>query len=340
MSRAMADTVLTEPWMAGARFRADSSTGLYESYYLRGNHPRRPLAFWIRYTVLVPTGRPEQAIGELWAVFFDGESGRHVVAKEEHPISSADLAPDTLDVRIATARLDGRRAVGSVAGPMQAIGWDVTLAGGGAPMFLLPRAGYDRAFPSAKSLVLRPNVVFTGDLDVDGRPVDVTGWQGSLNHNWGTRHTDHYAFGQVAGFDGSPETFLEVVSARVRVGPVRLPMVTCLSLRHEGRTHTLVDPVKGLRVSARFGYFYWTFDAATDDVLVHGEMRAEPEDLIALNYYNPPGGIKHCLNTKIADCTLTLTDRHTGRGQTLSASRRALFEILTDHRGHGVVVRA
>jgi hypothetical protein len=43
---------------------------------------------------------------------------------------------------------------------------------------------------------------------------------GSQNHNWGSRHTDHYAWGQVAGFDDDPDAFLELSTARVRVGPL------------------------------------------------------------------------------------------------------------------------
>ena len=49
------------------------TTGHYESFFLRANHPSLPLAFWIRYTIFSPQGQPEKAIGELWAVYFDGE---------------------------------------------------------------------------------------------------------------------------------------------------------------------------------------------------------------------------------------------------------------------------
>ena len=42
----------------------------------------------------------------------------------------------------------------------------------------------------------------------------VDGWTGSVNHNWGTRHTPAYAFGQVCGFDDAPDSSLEIVTAR------------------------------------------------------------------------------------------------------------------------------
>lgn len=61
----MSDTTDTlqqrrDAWNA-SRFRPEISDGFYESYFLRANHPERPLAFWIRYTVFCPQGRPQEA---------------------------------------------------------------------------------------------------------------------------------------------------------------------------------------------------------------------------------------------------------------------------------------
>jgi len=58
---------------------------------------------------------------------------------------------------------------------------------------------------------------------------------------------------------------------------------------------------------------------------------------VGLNYYNPPGGNKYCLNTKIASCQLILKDKRTGKEEILVTNRRAAFEILTDDRNHGVL---
>jgi hypothetical protein len=37
---------------------------------------------------------------------------------------------------------------------------------------------------------------------------------GDLDHNWASRHTDRCAWGQVAGFDTHPESFLEVATTQ------------------------------------------------------------------------------------------------------------------------------
>ena len=95
-----------------------------------------------------------------------------------------------------------------------------------------------------------PLARYAGGYRVDGRPVDVGGWVGSQNHNWGSRHTDRYAFGQVAGFDGEPESFLEVATVKAKlIGPLATPWVTTLVLRHRGVEHSFVSIRQSLRAN-------------------------------------------------------------------------------------------
>src|SRR5216684_6562518 len=70
--------------------------GHYESYFQRANHPTRPLAFWIRYTIFSPRRRPNEAVGELWAIWFDGERDRIVAAKEDVPLAHCAFGSDGL----------------------------------------------------------------------------------------------------------------------------------------------------------------------------------------------------------------------------------------------------
>ena len=52
------------------------ATGHYESWFQRANDPSGRRAFWIRYTIFAPRGRPDDAVGELWAIAFDREGRR------------------------------------------------------------------------------------------------------------------------------------------------------------------------------------------------------------------------------------------------------------------------
>jgi hypothetical protein len=322
------------------RYAPGQAEGHYESFYQRANHPTRPWAFWIRYTLFSPRGMPGSAIGELWSIFFDGETGEHVVAKEEYPLGDCHFDRDSFSARVGDRVLTPDALRGTCSSFGESISWDLTYGGDQEPLYLLPRRLYEGGFPRAKSLVGLPLAVYRGELVVNGRRIEVEDWVGSQNHNWGSRHTDYYAFGQVAGFDDAPGSFLEVVSARIKIGPFWTPTVTLLVLRHRGREYSLVTTAEGLRARARFGYFFWDFATESAEVRIRGRIAADPADFVALNYYNPPGGIKHCLNTKIGRCELTVTDKATGREDVLTTRRRALFEILTDDREHGIGIRA
>jgi hypothetical protein len=317
-----------ERWSA-ARFVAGDAAGHYESWFQRANHPTRPLAFWIRYTIFCPRGRPEAAVGELWAVAFDGETGRVSAAKQEVPIARCRFSASGLDVRIGDAELSSRGLTGAAEARGRRLAWQLAVSGGGPPLLLLPRAHYARGFPKAKAVVTAPGVGFHGFLEVDGERVEVAGWRGSLNHNWGSRHTDRYAWGQVAGFDGAEGVFLECSTARVKLGPVWTPWLTLAVLRVDGRELAANSLARALRARARIEDLRWRFDTQRPGLRLRVLIEAPASRFVGLRYGNPPGGEKICLNSKLARCELVLEEDGRPPRRFESASRAA-FEILTD----------
>ncbi len=312
--------------------------GFYESFFLRANHPHRPLAFWIRYTVFSPKGDLREAQGELWSVFFNAETGRHTAVKKELPVRECMFDTTGLNVSIGDARLTPTSLTGAVFGETMAMLWDLVYTSDAPPLLLLPYELYEKDFPKAKSLVGLPLAKFNGKLQVNGETIDIADWVGSQNHNWGVRHTDLYAWGQVAGFDTHPESFLEVATAKLKFGPFWTPAFTPLVLRHNGREHQLNSLLQTVKAKGRFDYFTWRFSSETDAVSIRGTMTAPREAFVCLTYRNPPGGTKFCLNTKIASCSLTVTDKAKGTTEELEAKHRAAFEILTQDSSHGIPV--
>lgn len=326
-----------------ARYVSGQKNGHYESFFLRANHTVKPLAFWIRYTVLNPHKEPDKAIGELWAVYFDGERGKKVAVKTEVPIAECLFSGNRFNMIIGDAVLDSEKAQGTAFSNKASIRWDLRYAGDGPPLFLFPPRFYDGKLPKAKALVGVPMAVFNGTLVVNEREVPLQDWVGSQNHNWGSRHTDHYAWGQVAGFDNSPESFLELGTARMKMGPFWTPYMTLMVLRHRGKEYRLNSLIRSLRANASFDYFHWEFSSEDETIGLEGTISASKEDFVGLKYYNPPGGIKHCLNTKIASCKLTINrkrEKDAAPREVLETASRAAFEILTDDRDHGVRVYA
>ena len=316
----------------GARFRAGDPRGHYESWFLRGNHPPRRDAFWVRYTIFAPAGSPDEAEGELWGIVFR-EGREPFTVYERLPLTDAHFAASGLDVRIGDARLWGEGAGGTCEGRAAQDGrtlrWRLRFADAGAPLLLFPERLYGAPFPKAKALVPRPGCRFTGELVLDGESLEVHGWQGSQNHNWGSKHTDEYAWGQVAGFEGAPEAFLELSTARIHLGPLKTPWLTPLVLRLEGREHRLGAIPRALRNRGSYALGQWSFAARGDGVRLEGTMSAPPEAFARLSYRNPPGGSKVCQNAKVARCELRIR-RRGEPPRTLVSPHGAAFEVLGD----------
>ena len=323
-------------------YQPGQKAGHYESYFLRANHPVLPLAFWIRYTVFSPRNQPDKAIGELWAVYFDGENNTNIAVKKEVPISRCTFSASGLDVKIGDAALNSARLAGEASANNHGISWNLAYTGNGRPLFLLPRKMYSAGFPKAKALVALPMARFNGTVMLDGKEIEIENWIGSQNHNWGSKHTDLYAWGQVAGFDNSPGTFLEVATGRVKIGPIWTPCMTPIVLRHKGVEYALNSIKQTINACGQFDYFDWHFGSADDDVSIAGRIFADRSRFAGLNYYNPPGGNKHCLNTKLASCEIRITYRRgagKGSSELLTTRHRAAFEILTDKRDHSIDIQ-
>lgn len=315
------------------RFQPGAATGHYESYFLRANHPQRALAFWIRYTFFSPEGRPQDAVGEVWAVYFDGEEDYIVAAKEAFAVADCRIGRDGLEIG------EARLGAGTLSGAASTQAWSMRYTSPQPPLLLLPHKLYDAGLPRAKALVAAPGALFSGTLRVNGADIDIDGWLGSQNHNWGSRHTDTYAWGQVAGFDGAPEVFLECASARLKLGPFRTPSMTLVVLRIGAREYALNSLAQSVRTRASVDFFKLEIDARAGDVRITVSMSAPRYAFAGLAYDNPPGGVKTCLNSKLAACELTIEQR----GQptrSYSTRHRAAFEILTDRQDHGVPVLA
>jgi hypothetical protein len=316
------------------RFRfTKNSNGHYESYFLRANHPTKPLAFWFRYTIFSPKngsiGNGENDIGELWAVFFDKENDKKIAVKAEYDIKTCSFSPAGLDVKIADAgTLTPGNTKGAIVNDENSVSWDLTYSSNHAPLKLLPSNLYNSKFPKAKALVANPLAVFKGMVEVNEQVYQIDHWVGSENHNWGSQHTDEYAWGQVAGFDNEPNTFLECATTRVKIGPFKTPWMTTLVFRFEGKEIAINSIWKAIKANAFYDYSKWQFDTQNEEIRIKGVISAPKEDFAQLEYYNPPGGSSTCLNTKIAHCTLTVIEK--GKPDRIfKTANRAAFEILT-----------
>jgi len=320
------------------RYIKGQKKGHYESYFQRANHPDQPLAFWIRYTIFSPFEHPENAIGELWAIFFNGNTNKHVSVKSEVSLLECSFNNSLLNIKVGDSFLDNKRLKGKVISEQHNFEWDLIFSGLESPMLLLPSKFYDLSFPKAKALVGLPLASYSGCLVINEERIDINSWVGSQNHNWGSQHTDRYAWGQVAGFDDNPNSFLEIATAQIKLGMIYSPKMTIAVLRHDGKEYAFNSLIKSFKNKASYKYFEWDFYLSNGSEKLSGKIKAEKQNFVGLKYYNPPGGDKTCLNTKIAFADVRFTLRN-GEIIDLRSNDRAAFEILTNDTSHGIEVK-
>jgi hypothetical protein len=305
-------------------------TPYYESRFVRANHPNRPQALWLRETLLLPTaGEP---VADVWVMVFDPDGAGNRALKVGHPLTAADYryetGADAWTARIAETTIDDTSAQGTVTADGRVATWDLRIDPGAAPpVRLLTERGYRAPFPTAKTMVRHPLATFDGRLELDGATIDVRGWTGSVNHNWGRRHTPAYAFGQVCGFDEVPDASLEIVTAHAAIGPISLPTTTLFVLRHGGGEIAVRSILAARRTRGDYRPFAWSFEGRAGAGKVEGEITADPADVIGLTYQDTTGKTKYCYNSALATCRIRMSDSAFGDIE-LVADRRAMFEIL------------
>jgi hypothetical protein len=310
----------------------------YESRYIRANHPEQPQALWLRETLLLPTAG--DAVADVWVMVFDPEGEGNRALKEPYPIDAAAYEYDNWTARIGAASIDDRSAQGVVTGGNRSARWDLRITpGADAEVRLLTERAYKARIPTAKTTVRHPLARFDGQVELDDARLVLDGWTGSVNHNWGTRHTPAYAFGQVCGFDDAPDSSLEIVTARAAVGPVLTPAATLFVFRHAGQEFAVRSILGSLQTHGRYRPFSWSFGARVGEQMIEGELVAEPADVIGLTYTDTDGGSKYCYNSAIATCRMQVAGKAFERRELL-ATRRAMFEILTDKRHDAVPLLA
>jgi hypothetical protein len=81
---------------------------------------------------------------------------------------------------------------------------------------LRPPALYRSPLPRTKLESTVPDGQVTGLLEVGDRSVSVSGWRGTVGHNWGSEHADSWAWLHAEGFGGAPEAWLEPSTAAAR----------------------------------------------------------------------------------------------------------------------------
>ena len=320
-----------------ARYAPTAPRDHVESYFLKANDPEGARALWLKATIFSRASEPGGAVAEGWAIAFDRRAGtrRHQAWKSSIPIARASFDRARLGVTWdepgdgAAFSLTPGVARGRIDRGKSHVAWDLRYAEDGPPLELLPYGWmYSAPFPKSKLVTPVPDTTFSGEVEVNDERWSLDGWRGMLGHNWGRGHADLYAWCHVNAWDdaGEPLVF-EAVSARVRTGPVLLPLLTLVAVRSRGVDYRFHRPSDMARAVAKIDGRRYVVSVESDLGRVEAELSADAEDMVGLYYANPVGPMTHCLNSKLAHARLSFEPA--GRPRVVHTSSRAALEIGT-----------
>jgi|CZKT01.1.fsa_nt_gi hypothetical protein len=300
------------------------SAGGYQSWFISARDLASPRALWIRHTTHRPRQGPESAA--LWCTVIDRDLGqRPIVVKQVFSALPADAVAGPRQFR-GKARMGERTAR-----------WELCISGSEAPLRpLRPLALYRAPLPRTKLEASVPDGLLTGTLEVDDHPISVSGWRGTIGHNWGSEHADSWVWLHASGFGAAPDTWLELVLARIRIGGVRTPWTAMGTLSLDSERIPLGGLGRRPDVDVQPGRL--TAVIASPGARLQLSVTTAGEDAVAVAYADPSGGSRCVRHAALAAVELTLT-RPGDREVTMSTSRGA-YEYGTRQGMRGIVLAA
>lgn len=215
----------------------------------------------------------------------------------------------------------------------RAVGWDLRISGGQPELLpLRPRALYRSPLPRTKLAASVPDCLVNGTIEVDARPFAVSGWRGTVGHNWGSEHADRWVWLHGADFGGAPDCWLELVLARIRIGPARSPWTAMGAISLGGERIPLGGLGRRPRVDGQQDRL--TASITSPGGRLRVRVTTAEQDAVAVAYQDPSGGSRAVRHAAIAAVELALV-RKDGRELALSTSRGA-YEFGTS-QGLGAV---
>jgi hypothetical protein len=295
----------------------------YESWFVSARDPASPRALWIRHTRLRPGAGPESAA--LWCTVVDPGLGQQpVVVKQVFGAFPPGTAAGPGQFRGAAA-MAGQNAR-----------WDLAVTGGQpAVRPLRPAVLYRAPLPRTKLEASVPDGLVAGLLEVGGHQVEVDQWRGTVGHNWGTEHADRWVWLHAAGFAAAPQGWLELVLARIKVGPARSPWTAIGTVSLGGELIPLGGLGRRPAVSADPGQLTARIPAPGGRLDL--TVSTADDHAVAVTYADPRGGTRAVRHAALA--TVTLSFRRRGHSELTMSGPCGAYEYGTSQHLPGITPR-
>ncbi len=308
--------------------RWQNQAPFYEVYYLKWNNVAEQTAFWLRYTLLTPKGRPPEA--SLWGMYFDGKDPKkNFFIKETVPFDQVKFEPYFFFISIKSSSLFQEGARGSLKQGNHSLEWDlqftdsISLRHYPTPLYFLP-------LPKTKFLAPHLSMKVTGTIVVDGKTLTLQQLPGHQAHFWGTQQASRWAWAHCNTFD-DPQVVLEALTAQISLGTKLSPPLTLFFVSVDGQRYACHQPYHWWKNRSTYDQQSWHLEATSGPYYFVVDLTAHPEDQMKVPYEDPDGSQRLCLSTHLADVQLDIlkkSDGHWNLSRRCIATRSAAFEVV------------
>lgn len=282
------------------RARWDGTRGRLEVWYATATDEVSGSGLWLHHEVVAPTD-DAPPYGHGWAVLFP--PGQAPVCERFGP-QPVTPGASRFEVAGVTAGPDQLR------GTAGRLSWDLTVGGGGEPLYTFPRWAWRREVLPAAQVVPRPTARLRGRVRLDGIDLDVDGPGGTARiyghgnaQRWAWLHAD------LGGGD-----VLEVVSAvSRRPGMRRLRPLPFVQLRVDGRDWPRHPLATAPLFHAEPALPEWTLRGVAGRHRLTAEVRLDPASSVDVPYRDPDGSSAVCTNSERASAVVVLERREARR---------------------------
>lgn len=298
--------------------------GFYEAYYIQCNDPLSGMAWWFRYSIVVPKkgrGKPHAA---LWAVQYDKSGARGPVAmKHVYPINHFRYEKDRFILYIEDGFLTNSHATGNIKHGDRALQWDIQWVPSDDVFIHYPEIMYSMPFP--KSKVVSPHWATTGGGFIrwnDGE-FFLSDALIHVGHVWGTSHSNNWAWAHTHGFQEDDTAVFEGLWAPI-CGSFGMSMCWFKAedkIERFTSFGNLWQPKEMLKTNE------WPIKFNGSKFKAEGKITIEPVNIAGVAYHDPNGSHRFCYNSKVAGIRMNVIDKEKGDAYTLTAPNTASFEI-------------
>lgn len=298
--------------------------GFYEAYYVQVNDPVSGMAWWFRYSILVPKKGKGTPYAALWAVQYDQSGARGPIAmKHIYPISHFRCEKDRFILYIEDGFLTGSHATGKIKHGDRSLSWDIQWVPIDNNFIHYPEFWYKMPIPRTK--LVSPNRATTGGGFIRWNEGEFYLKDALIHvgHVWGASHSKRWVWVRSHGFEENPTVVFEGLWIPI-VGSFGVSMCW---LNLDGELTRMTNFGNSWQLKNMQSSNAWGLNASNPKFGIDGEVVIDPSRIAGITYHDPDGSRRFCYNSKVATIRMNAFNKGSGDISSLTAPGTAAFEI-------------